>query len=174
MPIRSTSSSTILGIDPGSLKLGLSLIQAGSEIKVIFADILELPPQEKFHRRLLILGQKVRELLQKFRPDDVVVERAFFAKDPESAFKLGQVRGVLFYEALQAQARIFEYTPRAVKKSITGNGASSKEEVAFVLQKQFRLKNFASLDASDALALCLFHSFERQKNQMLKSERIIS
>jgi crossover junction endodeoxyribonuclease RuvC len=150
-----------LGIDPGSQVTGFGLVQVTSDgsIKHVTHGVISPPGTLDFYERLAILGGEFEALIEKVRPDIVVVERIFLGKNADSAFKLGHVRGVAVTAALKAGCRFIEYAARAVKKGVTGNGAASKEQVQVILYAALGLRGApAKLDASDALALAFYHA----------------
>jgi crossover junction endodeoxyribonuclease RuvC len=151
----------ILGIDPGSQVTGFGLIQTKPDgsMKHVTHGVISPPASLGFYERLAILNGEIEALIDKVRPDIVVVERIFLGKNADSAFKLGHVRGVAVASALKAGCQFFEYAARAVKKGVTGNGSASKEQVQVILYAALGLRGTpAKLDASDALALAFYHA----------------
>jgi crossover junction endodeoxyribonuclease RuvC len=164
----------ILGIDPGSRFLGYGVVSVQSgQIKPVDFGVLKFNPEVPLSERLLTIGEGVRELFAKFKPNQLSLEKIFLSKNADSAFKLGHARGVIIYEALQAQAEVYEYATRVVKKGITGNGGAEKEHVRLVVQNMLGLGPVKSLDASDALAMACFHASQLRvhalKKQMSKT-----
>lgn len=160
----------ILGIDPGSLRTGFGVIEFdGERVRhlnhgVILLDEKDLP------RRLCALSESLQEIFAKYRPHHVAIEKIFLGKNADSAFKLGHARGVVLAEACRCDAEVFEYATRLVKKGVAGTGAASKEDVQKALKAQLQLVRLVNLDASDALALALFHSF--RANELRKLARM--
>lgn len=149
----------ILGIDPGSRFLGFAAIEADIQgrMKPLEYGVLKFDSKENLTNRLLEVGSGLRELMQTYKPEHISLEKIFLGKNADSAFKLGHARGIVIYEALLAQATVFEYATRAVKKGITGSGSSEKEHVRLVIQNLLKLPPIKSLDASDALAMACYH-----------------
>lgn len=156
----------ILGIDPGSQVTGFGLIRTdrsngrdrGSTVHLSHG-VISPPASLDFNDRLAILAREIEALIEKQRPDIVVVERIFLGKNADSAFKLGHVRGVAIAAALRAGCEFVEYAARAVKKGVTGNGAATKEQVQLILFASLGLRGSAAkFDASDALALAFYHA----------------
>jgi crossover junction endodeoxyribonuclease RuvC len=151
----------ILGIDPGSQVTGFGLIKvtADGSMKHLTHGVIAPPSSLEFYDRLAILNEEIEVLIEKMKPDIVVVERIFLGKNADSAFKLGHVRGVAVAAALKAGCKLMEYAARAVKKGVTGNGSASKEQVQVILYAALGLRGTpAKLDASDALALAFYHA----------------
>ena len=127
-----------------------------------------MPSQAPLTERLRELALGIRELLEKHRPDQVSIERIFLGKNADSAFKLGHARGVLMAECAQGNAQIMEYASRLVKKSLTGKGSASKEDVNRMVCVHLDLKEIKPMDASDALALALHHAFQMARPDFIK------
>lgn len=160
---------TILGVDPGSRITGFGVVRfENGRLEHINHGVILMDDKTSFPARILELGQSFQEVLQKYNPDEVVIEKIFLGKNADSAFKLGHARGVLMYEAGVAGAKVFEYATREVKKGVTGNGGASKEDVQFILQSLLSLKSIQRIDASDALAMAVHHSFEKNKQNVLE------
>lgn len=148
-----------MGIDPGSRRTGFAIIRTTPHrLEHISHGVVVLDEKQALPLRLRELGHNLNELLKKYNPHYVVIEKIFLGKNADSAFKLGHARGVATYEACKAGAEVIEYSTREVKKGITGNGASDKLQVRSALEVYLRLKQIQHLDASDALALAVFHA----------------
>lgn len=157
-------SSIILGVDPGSRITGFGVIRVHrGQVEHINHGVILLDADAAFPLRMRELGKAFREVMLKYRPQHVVIEKIFLGKNADSAFKLGHARGVIMYEAGLGLADVAEYATRSVKKGITGNGGSSKEEVMTVLKAVLKVPNIQRLDASDALAMACYHAYELQK-----------
>lgn len=152
----------ILGIDPGSRLTGFGCLESkGGAIRFIQAGTIRLvagsvtPP---FEERILNLHKKLDHILAVLKPDVVVVEKVFFAKNAVSALKLGQVRGVVLLSALLRGSAVFEYSVTEVKHAVVGQGHAPKEQVAAMLKYFVGKQKFETMDASDALGLALCHA----------------
>ncbi|MBC7421334.1 MAG: crossover junction endodeoxyribonuclease RuvC [Bdellovibrio sp.] len=159
----------ILGIDPGSRFLGYGVISVHAGLmKPIDFGVLKFDAEIPLSERLQSIGQGVRQLMEKYKPQHVSLEKIFLGKNADSAFKMGHARGVIIYEALLAQAEIFEYATRVVKKGITGSGSAEKEHVRAVVTNLLKIGPVKSLDASDALAMACFHASQLRVIQIKK------
>ena len=153
----------ILGIDPGTNILGYGLIHnKGNKIVFITMDVIKLNKVDDPYLKLKMIFERIIEIIEKYHPDEMAIEAPFFGKNVQSMLKLGRAQGVAIAAALYKCIPIFEYSPRKIKQSITGNGSASKEQLAGMLQ---RLVNFDELpeylDASDALGVAVCHYFQR-------------
>jgi crossover junction endodeoxyribonuclease RuvC len=162
-------SLTILGVDPGSRITGFGVIKVqNGQIEHINHGVILLDADASFPTRMTELGESFREVMEKYRPNHVVIEKIFLGKNADSAFKLGHARGVIMYEAGLGKSQVAEYATRVVKKGVTGNGGSSKEDVQAVLKMLLRLTSINRIDASDALAMACHHAFELKKKSVLQ------
>ncbi len=161
-------SLIILGVDPGSRITGFGVIEINrGQITHVNHGVIVMEASDSFPKRMHDLGMAFREVMGKYKPHDVVIEKIFLGKNPDSAFKLGHARGVIMYEAGLADSKVHEYATRAVKKGITGTGAADKEDVQAVLKVLLHLQAINRIDASDALAMACYHAFELKKKAVL-------
>lgn len=156
----------ILGVDPGSQRTGVAMVELHlpphgrlhslNQIKPIHAGVLSANASD-FHQRILEISQSFENSLRETAPDFVVFEKVFLGKNPDSAFKLGHIRGALVVHALKHQVPVFEMATRKVKKIVTGHGGAEKGQVLLSLCHSLQIspQAFQGLteDASDALAL---------------------
>ncbi|MNK19548.1 Crossover junction endodeoxyribonuclease RuvC [compost metagenome] len=162
-------SLTILGVDPGSRITGFGVIRVtNGKIEHINHGVIMLDTDNGFPSRMTELGLAFREVMTKYNPDHVVIEKIFLGKNADSAFKLGHARGVIMYEAGVGKADVAEYATRVVKKGVTGNGGSSKEDVQAILKAVLNITSINRIDASDALAMACHHAFEMKKKSILQ------
>ncbi|AHI06337.1 crossover junction endodeoxyribonuclease RuvC [Bdellovibrio bacteriovorus W] len=166
-------AAVILGVDPGTRITGFGIIRLDQgRIEHINHGVIVMDEKSSIPVRMKELGLSFREVLEKYQPQHVVIEKIFLGKNADSAFKLGHARGVIMAEAGMAGADVYEYATRSVKKGVTGNGGASKEEVQMVLQTLLNLKTITRIDASDALAMACHHIYEERKRAIM--ERAVS
>jgi crossover junction endodeoxyribonuclease RuvC len=126
----------VLGLDPGSRKLGFGCIErAGSQWRRATSGTLVLRASDPLPARLHAAHAAVSEMIRTLSPDLVVVEECFVALGPRAALVLGQVRGVLILAVQQAALPLCEVAPRAVKLATVGNGAAAKEQVQYMMPR---------------------------------------
>ncbi|GIL16550.1 MAG: crossover junction endodeoxyribonuclease RuvC [Oligoflexia bacterium] len=153
----------VIGIDPGSRVTGFGVLEIqGNAVRHVSHGIIRLPEEKELSQRLAVLAQSFRELFTRYKPSEVVIEKVFLGKNPDSAFKLGHARGVAMAESALAGAIVYEYATRLIKKGVAGKGSAGKEEVQLMIQRLLQLPKIDHLDASDALALAYYHSSQRQ------------
>lgn len=152
--------SIILGLDPGSRITGFGVVKVSSKsIEAVSYGVIKLDAEAAFPLRMRELSESIEQLLVKYRPQAVSIEKIFLGKNADSAFKLGHARGVLMCESAKSGASVFEYATRVVKKSITGKGSATKEDVQLMVERTLRLPVIQQIDASDALAMALHHAY---------------
>ena len=152
-----------MGIDPGTTVMGYGLIEiVGAEIKLLQYGVIHLSKYKDHYLKLKKIYERVSQLIQDFTPDEMALEAPFFGKNVQSILKLGRAQGVAMAAVLIKDLPISEYSPRKIKKSITGNGASSKEQVAAMLKSILKLNEIPkSLDATDGMATAVCHYFQK-------------
>jgi crossover junction endodeoxyribonuclease RuvC len=162
-------SLTILGVDPGSRITGFGIVRIERDrIEHINHGVIVMDTDAGFASRMKELGSAFREVMAKYKPHQVVIEKIFLGKNADSAFKLGHARGVIMYEAGLGDSEVYEYATRVVKKGVTGNGGASKEDVQATLQVLLNIKAISRIDASDALAMACHHAYELKKKRILE------
>lgn len=158
----------ILGIDPGTNVLGYAIIrcEGKNKIDLIVLGVIELKKYADHYLKLKAIYERIQQLVEEYHPDEVAIEAPFFGKNVQSMLKLGRAQGVAMAAALSRSVPIFEYAPRKIKQSITGQGAASKEQVAAMLLSILKVKDFsdAKLDATDALGAAVCHFYQGAAN----------
>ncbi|MEZ5174126.1 MAG: crossover junction endodeoxyribonuclease RuvC [Bacteroidia bacterium] len=160
----------ILGIDPGTNLMGYGIIHIqGNQIQLVDFGELQLGKIDNHGLKLKQIYDCVEELIIKHQPDEVAAESPFFGKNVQSMLKLGRAQGVALVAALNKNLPVFEYAPRTIKQSITGNGAASKEMVAGMIAGLLKIPEKEmpqKMDATDALAAALCHHFQGKTEGM--------
>ncbi len=162
----------IMGIDPGTNVMGYGgLAVKGKTPELIVMGVIKLSRFESHYLRLARIYERVGSLVAQYLPDELAIEAPFFGKNVQSMLKLGRAQGVAMAAALARDIPIFEYAPRSIKQSVTGQGAASKEQVANMLKHILNIspdKMTDILDATDALAAALTHFYEQSKPAIAK------
>lgn len=149
----------VLGIDPGTRVVGYgAVVVQASGPKLLAAGVVRLPASKGVPERLAVIHERLTRLMQELRPQVVVVERAFAAKNIASALRIGEGRGLALACAATCGASVVEMAPRAAKKRVVGTGDADKEQVAHMVKRALGREDLeVPLDATDALALALAH-----------------
>ena len=130
-------------------------------MSLIEMNELNLTKHKDHYIKLKLVFERTISLIEEFKPDEIAIEAPFFGKNIQSMLKLGRAQGVAMAAVLIRDLPIQEYTPRKIKKAITGNGASSKEQVAAMLKTILNLKEIPKmLDATDGLAAAVCHYYQ--------------
>lgn len=153
---------------------GIIAVHGSQQIELIEMSILKMNAKKDNYERLQLIHKKITELLQKHKPDCFAIEAPFFGKNVQSMLKLGRAQGVAIAAAMSAGVTVFEYSPKKVKQSVTGNGNANKEQVWQMLQRILSIKSnsLTYLDASDALAVAVCHHFQDKSLPTISSKKI--
>lgn len=159
----------ILGVDPGSTRVGYGLIKKESGcLEFIKAGLLKISSQDK-GERLLELEKSFSRLLKKEKPDLAVLEKLYFVKNMKTALEVAQSRGVLTLTIIKYKIPLLEYTPLEIKQGVTGYGLADKESVAKMVSKILKIGKVSKYDdVTDALAAAILGS-NSPKNEILKN-----
>jgi len=149
----------VLGVDPGSVTCGFGIVdEEGQSLFYVDAGGISTSPKLAFPSRLKKLHDGLNEVILKHRPDMLSIEDLFFAKNVQSALKLGHARGVALLVAANHGLPIFEYSPSEIKQAVVGFGRAEKAQVQQMVKTLLNLKVAPKpLDASDALAAAICH-----------------
>jgi len=149
----------IIGIDPGSRFCGYGLLEfEGKIVTAAGCDVIRIDEKICLADRLKILFERMSAILDEYHPDLAVVESMFFHKHIHSIFTLGHARGVLLLCLALRSIPVLEYSPREVKKAVTGNGNASKTQMRYMINHLYKLRyGSPSDDAADALAIATCH-----------------
>lgn len=150
----------ILGIDPGLATLGWGVVekQQGRERLMDYGCILTTPKQ-RLPERLKQIGDDMRALLQRFKPEEIAFEELFFAKNVTTAFTVGAARGVSIAVCADYTSDLYEYTPMQVKQAIVGWGGAEKRQVQEMVKLLLHMEDIPRPDdAADAIAIALTHA----------------
>ena len=151
----------ILGIDPGSQRTGIGVIDVedGGRCRYVHAQALVLLGAEDFPSRLGLLCEGLEALLDQWQPTQVAIETVFMDKSATSALKLGHARGAALATVVRRKLPVSEYAPRLIKQSLVGRGAADKAQVQHMVRLLLNMPDAKlQADAADALAVALTHA----------------
>lgn len=153
----------ILGIDPGSARLGFGVIDCdGPDLYVVRFGCLETPPADAMAVRLRALYHQLTEVIAEVRPSEIAVEELFFNKNARTIIAVAQARGVALLSAAEYRVPVYEYTPLQVKVSVVGFGRAEKRQVQRMVSSILHLVEIPEPDdVADALAVAICHSQQR-------------
>jgi crossover junction endodeoxyribonuclease RuvC len=153
----------ILGVDPGSQRTGVGIIEADAagRLRCVFRTTLVVAGEETFPLRLKRIYDELGGIIDTHAPREAAIERAFMAKNADSALKLGQARGAAICAMASHGLAIDEYAPNAVKQTVVGKGHAGKEQVQHMVGVLLNLREPLQADAADALAIAITHAHLR-------------
>jgi len=151
----------ILGIDPGSIVTGFGVIDVTAQGTCYVASGNIRAGRGDLAVRLRQIFEHVVELVERYAPHEIAIERVFMHANPDSALKLGQARGAALCGATVRGASVHEYAAREVKLAVTGTGAADKVQVQHMVKALLGLEGRIAADAADALAIAICHANHR-------------
>ncbi|MBN0986061.1 MULTISPECIES: crossover junction endodeoxyribonuclease RuvC [Amphritea] len=157
----------ILGIDPGSRITGYGIINSvGAKNEYIASGCIRIKGDD-LSQRLKQVYAGVTEIIEHYCPQEMAIEQVFMARNPDSALKLGQARGVAIVAGANQGLEVAEYAARKVKQAVVGNGSADKSQVQHMVKSILRLPGLPQADAADALAIALCHAHTRSSLIMM-------
>ncbi|MFA7662363.1 MAG: crossover junction endodeoxyribonuclease RuvC [Patescibacteria group bacterium] len=147
----------ILGIDPGVARVGWGLIEVcGGNLKPLAYGCIETAAHENHLERLKQIKDKLEKILDKFQPDQVAIEKLYFAQNVTTALTVGEARGVILYTIISKGLNCCEFTPLEIKQAICGYGRASKDQIQKMVMGILKLKEIPKPDdAADGLAIAI-------------------
>ena len=150
----------ILGIDPGYGLVGFGVLEKnGGNLKVLDFGCISTSKEQKLTQRLEIISNCMHELIDRWHPDVMAIEKLFFNKNITTGIPVAQARGVILVAAQERNIPIYEYTPSNIKMALTGMGKADKKQMQFMVKTLLGLREVPKPDdAADALAVAICHS----------------
>ena len=150
----------ILGIDPGTGILGFGVIEADKgRAQLVDAGVIRTPVKEDDAVRLQTIFDELTDIIAATKPQEMAVEKLFFAQNVTTAMTVAQARGVVLLCGRQAGLTIYEYTPLQIKQAMTGYGRAEKKQIQEMVRVILKLKEAPKPDdCADALAAAITHS----------------
>jgi crossover junction endodeoxyribonuclease RuvC len=155
---RAAVARRILGIDPGSLVTGWGIVEAlGNSLSHVACGTIVTVGTQAQGPRLSRIYKGIQQIIGRYHPDGVSLEKVFFARNPQSALKLGQARGVALLAAAENQLDVYEYSSNEIKSAVVGYGHATKEQVQKMVASLLHVSEKMAADAADALAAAVCH-----------------
>jgi len=150
----------ILGIDPGFERVGIAVIEKNNETQnkeqLVYSECFKTLPSLHFNERLGLIGEEIKNIINKHNPDILAIETLLFNSNQKTAMKVAEARGVIVYEAITKKLEICEYTPLQIKIAIAGYGRADKKQVTNMVKQLIKIeKNIKYDDEIDAIAVSL-------------------
>ena len=155
---RAVVGRRILGIDPGSLVTGWGIVESfGNSLSHVACGTIATAGAQTQGARLSRIYRGIQQIIVRHHPDGVSLEKVFFARNPQSALKLGQARGVALLAAAENQLDVYEYSSNEIKSAVVGYGHATKEQVQKMVASLLHVSEKIAADAADALAAAVCH-----------------
>jgi crossover junction endodeoxyribonuclease RuvC len=158
----------VLGLDPGSRVTGFGVVDLSpAGPACVDYGTIRPPLGVPLPDRLRVLAEGVRELIETFHPDALVVENVFLGPSVRSMAVVGQVRGALIATARLGGVEVFEYAPREIKLAVVGTGNASKQQIQYMVRAALSLPVLPTpFDAADGLAAALCYANRRLRERV--------
>lgn len=149
----------ILGIDPGYAIVGWGVVDyTKSHFTVLGYGAITTPAGMDFNRRLQVIYQDMNQVIERYHPQALSIEKLFFTNNQKTGIDVAQARGVILLAATMHNLGIFEYTPLQVKQAVVGYGRAVKQQVMEMTKVILKLPAVPKPDdTADALALAICH-----------------
>jgi crossover junction endodeoxyribonuclease RuvC len=155
---RHRAGRRILGIDPGSVITGWGIVHAaGDSLNHVACGTIATVGIYAQGARLSRIYRGIQQIITRYQPDGVSVEKVFFARNAQSALKLGQARGVALLAAAEKELDVYEYSSNEIKSAVVGYGHASKAQVQRMVASLLHVPGKVAADAADALAAAICH-----------------
>ncbi|MCK6439867.1 MAG: crossover junction endodeoxyribonuclease RuvC [Planctomycetes bacterium] len=148
----------VIGIDPGTRRLGFGVIERkGSRMAALGYGVIDVNNVDDFPTRLATIHSELNAIIKEWTPVAASIEEVFAGRNVRTAIKAAEGRGALLLTLHLAGLPVHQYAPTTIKRSVTGRGGATKEQVQTMVTTLLSLRKTPSLDASDALAVALCH-----------------
>lgn len=149
----------ILGIDPGTRSTGYGVIAVeGRRHRLVTHGAITSGGSVTHPQRLEKIYRELMKVLDHFHPDECAIEMPVYGQNAQAMLKLGRAQAAAMLAAMHRQIPVTEYTPKEVKKSVTGNGNAAKEQVGYMICSLLNIPEIEPHDAADAVAVALCHA----------------
>lgn len=146
----------IISIDPGYERVGIAILEKDSGEKLLFSECFTTSPNENFEDRILMIGEEIFDLIEKWSPTELAIETLFFNTNQKTAMRVAEARGVMIYQSKKMGLNIHEYTPLQIKNAITGYGRADKKQVDDMVRNLIKIEKEKMYDDEmDAIAIGL-------------------
>ena len=164
----------VLGIDPGTLRMGYGLLSSDHQLEAEDYGVVALPPNMPLEQRLYQLHTHILNMISVFHPEVIAVEKPFVGRGersfPGPALAVGQAQAVVLIGAASQGIPIYSYSPAEIKSAVSDYGSASKEQMQQVVAATLGLKGIPESDAADALSVGLCHLIQSQSVSALRQE----
>jgi len=157
-----------LGVDPGTVNLGYSIVEGEEEMHMVDCGVINLSPRVPMEERLRSLYAELSKIIAKYKPSEVAIEDPFIGHNIRSAFAVGRAQAIAILAAVNQGLPVYYYPPARIKQQITNYGQSDKQQVQEMVRIQLGLSELPQpSDAADALAVAMCHMQQSRLNRWL-------
>ena len=151
----------ILGIDPGLNFTGWGIVESlSNKENHISHGVIKTTKTFSLGERLNTIYENLNEIIDKYNPKEISVEKIFSNSNPDSTMKLGKARGIVFLVAARKRLKISEYSPNTIKKNLVGYGHADKSQIKKMIERIYPNIEIENDDSADALAVAICHSMQ--------------
>jgi crossover junction endodeoxyribonuclease RuvC len=148
----------ILGVDPGTVNLGYSIVDGEGDMQMVDCGVINVSSRLAMEQRLRLLYDSLTEIIATHKPGEVAIEDPFVGHNVRSAFAIGRAQAVAILAAANRGLPVYYYPPAMIKQQITGYGQCDKQQIQQMVRIQLRLSEVPQpSDAADALAVAICH-----------------
>ena len=153
------TDTLVIGIDPGTRATGWGVVRLGGrDLVLVGCGVIRPDPGGDLATRMMVLAERLGEILEEHRPAQAAVEDVFVSRDPRAALKLGQARGAALAAVARERIPVAAYAPAKIKRAVTGSGRADKAQVQRMVQAVLGMDRPPARDAADALAVAICHA----------------
>lgn len=163
----------VLGIDPGTATTGYGLVRQADDgtLQEVDHGVILTPAKTPMAERLVLLYDKLQEVILLHQPDSSAVEELFFQRNVKTAISVGQARGVVLLALAQAGLPAAEYSPNVIKQAVTGYGGADKRQMQEMVRMLLGMERLPTPDdAADALAVAICHIHSARMQSLYTQE----
>lgn len=155
----------LMGVDPGYDRIGYAVLEASDNhsCELLESGIIQTSREDAFSRRLMHLHNELRRLIERWRPQELAVEKLYWGKNVKTALGVAQARGVVLLSGESCGLTAAEYAPTELKLSLTGRGQADKRQIRYMVEQMVSLPPDKKTedDEYDAIAVALLHAMRR-------------
>ena len=161
----------VLGIDPGTIRLGYGIIDGEEQMCMRCCGVLNLSSKKPIETRLYSLYSELSKIIVEQQPDEVAIEEPFVGCNTRSALAIGRAQAVAMLAATNQGLPVYRYSPTEIKQQVTNYGGSDKRQVQEMIKIQLGLPQPPqSSDVADALAIAICHLQQRRLELNISSK----
>lgn len=155
------TQSRVLAIDPGFDRVGIAILEGDHSTQtLIYSECLTTDKKAPREQRLKEIGERIKNIIDKWQPETLAVETLFFNKNTSSALGVAEARGVILFQCVSSELSVYEYSPQAIKIAVTGYGKADKTQIETMVRKLVKVPKSQEKrldDELDAIAVGITH-----------------